>query len=244
MGPIIAAVRTAATQLVNDRLGTAGEPSQYVLGQIIDPFTPAPVVTPNPDDVQVRHRGADHRAPRPSIARSWRWPGCSLRSDRWIPAASWSSWTDASAKDSARSESVSALAQSKQIRVYFMLFGSCSPIDPALHPDRERDRRPGVLPDAAGRWIRLRNFPCCWRGRRRSPALGPRRGRERLQGATPSRWIRRMADVTFSADTESMEVQATRTASPCRRATRMRRRSRSPAARSSRSAARRSGPGR
>ena len=26
--------------------------------------------------------------------------------------------------------SVSALAQSKRIRVYFMLFGSCSPIDP------------------------------------------------------------------------------------------------------------------
>ena len=50
MGPIIAAVRTAATQLVNDRLGTAEEPSQYVLGQINDPFTPAPVVTANPDD--------------------------------------------------------------------------------------------------------------------------------------------------------------------------------------------------
>src|SRR6266566_63030 len=30
MGPIIAAVRDAATQLVNDRLGTADEPSQYV----------------------------------------------------------------------------------------------------------------------------------------------------------------------------------------------------------------------
>jgi len=40
-------------------------------------------------------------------------------------------WTDASAKDSARSGSVSALAQSKNIRVNFVLFVSCSPIDPS-----------------------------------------------------------------------------------------------------------------
>src|SRR5262249_44963712 len=50
MGPIIAAVRTAATRLVNDRLGTEEEPSQCVLGQINDPTTPSPVVTADVDE--------------------------------------------------------------------------------------------------------------------------------------------------------------------------------------------------
>src|SRR5262249_4869824 len=50
MGPIIAGVRSAATQLVDESLGTDEEPSQSVLGQINDPVTPPPVVTANPDD--------------------------------------------------------------------------------------------------------------------------------------------------------------------------------------------------
>jgi hypothetical protein len=129
MGPIIAAVRTAATQLVDDRVGTDQEPSQYVLGQINDPFTPAPVVTSNPDEFKSAIAALTTSAPGldcPELAMA----GMLAALGPIDPGGQLFVWTDASAKDSGRSGSVSALAQSKNIRVNFVLFGSCSPIDP------------------------------------------------------------------------------------------------------------------
>ena len=130
MGPIIAAVRTAATQLVDDRLGTAEEPSQYMLGQINDPITPPPVVTSNPDDFKSAIAALTTSPPGldcPELAMA----GMLAALGPADPGGQLFVWTDASAKDSTRSGTVSALARSKQTRINFVLFGSCSPIDPA-----------------------------------------------------------------------------------------------------------------
>src|SRR6266566_3370436 len=129
MGPIIAAVRDAATQLVNDRLGTADEPSQYVLGQINDPVTPPPVVTSNPDEFKSAIAALTTSPPGvdcPELAMA----GMESALGPMDPGGELFVWTDASAKDSALAGSVSALAQSKNVHVNFVLFGSCSPIDP------------------------------------------------------------------------------------------------------------------
>lgn len=129
MGPIIAAVRATAIQLVNDRLGTAEEPSQYVLGQINDPVTPSPVVTPNPEDFKSAIAALTTSAPGldcPELAMA----GMLVALGQVDPGGQLFVFTDASAKDSDQSSNVSALAQSKRTQVYFILFGSCSPIDP------------------------------------------------------------------------------------------------------------------
>jgi len=130
MGPEIAGVRDAATQLVNASLGTSGEPSQYVLGRILDPETPAPLVTSDADAFKAaiaalttRPQGLD--CPELAMAGTLSALGAMDEDGQLFV------WTDASAKDAAQAGTVSALARSKHIPVTFSLTGSCSPIDPA-----------------------------------------------------------------------------------------------------------------
>ena len=129
-------------------------------------------------------------------------------------------FTDASAKDSALPESVIALAQSKKIRVDFVLFGSCSPIDPGYIQIANATGgqvfflTPAEVDQAA-------KLPVPAGGDERGqPALGAGLGRERVQELhVPVDST--MTDVTFSVDTTSMEVQR-----PGRRARAGRRRGR------------------
>jgi len=50
MGDILEAVKNQAIAIVNERLGTAEEPSQYVLAPFNDPDVPAPTVTCDADE--------------------------------------------------------------------------------------------------------------------------------------------------------------------------------------------------
>lgn len=205
MGPIIAAVRTAAIQLVNDRLGTAEEPSQYVLGQINDPFTPAPVVTPSPDDFKSAIAALTTSAPGvdcPELAMA----GMLAALGPMDPGGQLFVWTDASAKDSVRSGSVSALAQSKRIRVNFVLFGSCSPIDPGyIQIANETGGQVFFLtPQEVGQ---AANLPVLLVGTKAVTVLSVRDSVVSGSKSYPVPVDSTMTDVTFSADTKSMEVK-------------------------------------
>ena len=84
MGSILSAVRDAATQLVNASVGTANEPSQYVLGQINDPVTPPPTVTADVDQGAFPvwwASGPSRVAARSPRASPGRWRGLTTRTD-------------------------------------------------------------------------------------------------------------------------------------------------------------------
>jgi hypothetical protein len=205
MGPIIAAVRSAATQLVDDRLGTAEEPSQYVLGQINDPVTPAPVVTSSPDDFKTAIAALTTSPPGvdcPELAMA----GMLAALGPIDSGGQLFVWTDASAKDSALSSSVSALAQSKNVRVNFVLFGSCSPIDPGyIQIANETGGQVFFL--TPQEVAQASNLPVLLVGTKAVTVLSVRdsvvSGSKTYDVPVDST----MTDVTFSADTSSMEVR-------------------------------------
>ena len=242
MGPIIAAVRSAATQLVNAVLGTAEEPSQYVLGQINDPTTPAPVVTANPDEFKSAIAALTTSAPGvdcPELAMA----GMLAALGPADPGGQLFVFTDATAKDSALSGSVSALAQSKRTRIYFILFGSCSPIDPGYIQ---------IAKETGGQLFFLTpqqadvasNLPGLLVGTNVVTLLSVR---DSVVSGSKSYSVpvdSTMRDVTFSADTPSMQVQRPNNGTSFRRAIRMRRRFSSRADGSSRSPILPSGCGR
>ena len=205
MGPIIAGVRSAATQLVDESLGTDEEPSQYVLGQINDPVTPPPVVTANPDDFKSAIAALTTSPPGldcPELAME----GMLAALGPADPHGQLFVWTDASAKDTFLSGTVSALARSKNIQITFVLFGSCSPIDPGyiqianetggqlffLTRDQvdQASTLPGLLVGTNS--VNLLSV-------RDSVASGTKPYTVPVDST--------MRDVTFSADTPSMQVQ-------------------------------------
>src|SRR5262249_21727403 len=105
------------------------EPSQYVLGQILDPETPAPLVTANADDFKAAITALTprpHAVDCPELAMA----GTKSALEAMGEGGDLFVWTDASAKDAALSGTVTAIAESKHVRVHFTLSGSCSPIDP------------------------------------------------------------------------------------------------------------------
>src|SRR5262249_25885737 len=205
MGPIIASVRNTAIELVNGRLGTEDEPSQYVLGQINDPVTPAPFVTSDPDEFKTAIGALTTSAPGvdcPALAMD----GVLKALGPADPGGELFAITDATAKDSARRDEVSALARSKNIRVHWILFGSCSPIDPGyiqianetggqlffLTPQQvdQASRLPGLLVGTNS--VRLLSV--------RDSVASDSKVYDVPVDST-------MADVTFSVDTPSMEVR-------------------------------------
>src|SRR4029077_14358376 len=115
-------------------------------------------------------------------------------------------WTDASAKDSTLSGSVSALAQSKRIRVNFVLFGSCSPIDPGyIQIANETGGQVFFLtPQEVDQAVKL---PVLLAGTEAVTLLSVR---DAVASGSKSYTVpvdSPMTDVTFSADAESMEVK-------------------------------------
>jgi von Willebrand factor A domain-containing protein 7 len=206
MGPEIASVKNRATQLVDARVGTSSEPSRYVLGQILDPETPAPLVTTDADAFKAAIAALTPRpqavdCPELAMAGTMSALGAMEEGGELFV------WTDASAKDAALAGAVSALAQSKHIDVIYMLSGSCSPIDPAyVRVANESGGRVFVVTeaqvDAAGAAL-----PALARGATSVDLLSVR---DAVASGSKDYAVpidSTLTEVTFSADTDAMEVR-------------------------------------
>ncbi|CDG82999.1 VCBS domain-containing protein [Janthinobacterium agaricidamnosum] len=128
MGGIIAGVRASAINIVNSRLGTDEEPLQYVLAPFNDPSTGP--TTSTSDATLFKSRigalfasGGDDC---PELSMTGMYNGLSLSN----PGGNLFMYTDASSKDAGLFGAVLGLAKAKSIRLYMILFGSCSPLDP------------------------------------------------------------------------------------------------------------------
>jgi hypothetical protein len=130
MGSIIDAVKEQATQIVNARLGTDEEPSKYVLVPFNDPGVGPVTVTTDANTFinALNALSASGGGDCPEFSQAGMLEGLAATdedSDLFM-------FTDASSKDSALAGTVCSLATSKDIRIYPILFGSCSSaIDPS-----------------------------------------------------------------------------------------------------------------
>jgi hypothetical protein len=129
MGSVITDVRAATIGIVNSRLGTSQEPSKYVLMPFNDPGIGPLTVTADPDAFKgalgsLFASGGDDC---PELAMA----GALGAVDASDEGGDVFLFTDASAKDAGLMGSVQSLAASKQVKLFFALFGSCSPFDPA-----------------------------------------------------------------------------------------------------------------
>ncbi|RFP25999.1 hypothetical protein D0T25_02105 [Duganella sp. BJB488] len=130
MGGIIAGVRDSATSIVDARLGTDEEPLQYVLAPFNDPFT-GPTIATNDAGLfkgAIGGLGASGGGDCPELAMTGMYNGLSLAD----PGGDLFMYTDASAKDAGLAGAVISLAKSKDIKIYPILFGSCSPLTPGF----------------------------------------------------------------------------------------------------------------
>jgi hypothetical protein len=130
MGSILDAVKEQAIQIVNARVGTDEEPSQYVLVPFNDPdIGPVTVTTDanvfiNALNALSAHGGGDC----PELSQAGMVEGLAASEE----GGELFMFTDASSKDSALTGTVCSLATSKDIRIYPILFGRCSSsIDPS-----------------------------------------------------------------------------------------------------------------
>ncbi|MFS2138456.1 hypothetical protein [Duganella sp. Dugasp56] len=128
MGGIIAGVRASATSIVDARLGTDEEPLQYVLAPFNDPSTGPTVATNDAALFKsfIGGLGASGGGDCPELAMTGMYNGLSLAD----PGGDLFMYTDATAKDAGLAGAVISLAKSKDIKIYPMLFGSCSPLTP------------------------------------------------------------------------------------------------------------------
>lgn len=130
MGSIIAGVRASATGIVNARLGTDEEPLQYVLAPFNDPSTGPNLATNDAGQFKSAIAGlfASGGDDCPELAMTGIYNGLSLAE----PGGDLFMYTDAAAKDASLAGAVISLAKSKDIKIYPVLFGSCSPITPGF----------------------------------------------------------------------------------------------------------------
>jgi hypothetical protein len=128
MGGIIAGVRASATSIVDARLGTDEEPLQYVLAPFNDPSTGPTIATNDAALFKsfIGGLGASGGGDCPELAMTGMYNGLSLAD----PGGDLFMYTDATAKDAGLAGAVISLAKSKDIKIYPMLFGSCSPLTP------------------------------------------------------------------------------------------------------------------
>jgi len=130
MGGIIAGVRASAISIVDARLGTDEEPLQYVLAPFNDPGTGPTTATNDAGLFKSFISGlfASGGGDCPELAMTGMYNGLSLAD----PGGDLFMYTDAGAKDAALAGAVISLAKSKDIKIYPMLFGSCSPLTPGF----------------------------------------------------------------------------------------------------------------
>ncbi|NML27381.1 dockerin type I domain-containing protein [Zoogloea dura] len=129
MGSVIAGVRATSTNIVNSRLGTDQEPSKYVLTPFNDPFSGPTTVTSDGSAFKSALGAlyADDGGDCPELAMTGVFGALSASDD----GGELYLFTDASAKDAGLAGSVLSLATKKKTKLFFSLFGSCSPYDPA-----------------------------------------------------------------------------------------------------------------
>ncbi len=129
MGSIIASVRAQAIAIVNSRLNTDQEPSKYVLAPFNDPSVGPTTVTTDPDVFKGAISGlfASGGGDCPELSMSGMLQALTASDE----GGDLFMFTDASALDAGLAGAVSSLAVAKDIKVYPITFGSCSPIDPA-----------------------------------------------------------------------------------------------------------------
>ncbi|MBE8988348.1 hypothetical protein [Nostoc sp. LEGE 12450] len=129
MGGIINQVKTQVAQITNTVRGTDNEPSQYLLVRFGDPDVGNAFVTGDADAfvgaVNALSAGGGGDCPELSMTGLLRAVAAS-QSDSNLYL-----FTDASSKDASVVGNVIAIAKAKQIKINPLLFGSCSPIDPA-----------------------------------------------------------------------------------------------------------------
>jgi hypothetical protein len=160
MGSVIDGVKKQAIRIVNRRLGTKDEPLIYVLS----PFNDASVgpVTKTTDAHVFKKAlnglsasdGGD--CPGPELSEAGMLAGLDASDE----GADLFMFTDASSKDRVLTDRVTSLARKMDIRIYPILFGSCSPIDPSYI--QEADDSGGqfffLLPSEAGSITQLADF--------------------------------------------------------------------------------------
>jgi hypothetical protein len=129
MGSVIAGVRTTSINIVNTRLGTDQEPSKYVLTPFNDPSVGPTTVTDDATTFKSALSGlfASGGGDCPELAMSGAYQALSASDD----GGELYLFTDASAKDAGLAGGVLSLATKKKSKLFFSLFGSCSPYDPA-----------------------------------------------------------------------------------------------------------------
>jgi uncharacterized repeat protein (TIGR01451 family) len=130
MGSIIEGVKQQAIQIVNDRLGTDEEPSKYVLAPFNDPGVGPLTATDDANTFKaaISSLFASGGGDCPELAMMGMLQGLSASDEGGVMFM----FTDASAKDSGLAGTVTSVATSKDIEVYPILFGSCSPTDPGF----------------------------------------------------------------------------------------------------------------
>lgn len=129
MGSVISGVRSAAISIVDGRIGTDREPSKYVLVPFNDPGVGPATSTSNATvfKAAINALGAAGGGDCPELAMNGTFSAVDLSDDGGDVFV----FTDASAKDASLFAAVSSLASTKKVKVFFALFGSCSPYDPA-----------------------------------------------------------------------------------------------------------------
>lgn len=128
MGSVIAGVKSQVNAILAARAGTNEEPVQYVLAPFNDPTVPPAFVTEDPAAFKSALAAL-------SVSGGGDCPELSMTGTFNAVAAAGKgaqvyTFTDASAKDAAIFGSVYDLATSKRSKLFFPLFGHCSPYDP------------------------------------------------------------------------------------------------------------------
>lgn len=129
MGSVIAGVRATSINIVNTRLGTDQEPSKYVLTPFNDPSVGPTTVTDDASAFKSALGGlfASGGGDCPELSMKGAYQALSASDD----GGELYLFTDASAKDASFAGGVFSLAAKKKSKLFFSLFGSCSPYDPA-----------------------------------------------------------------------------------------------------------------
>jgi hypothetical protein len=124
MGDIIGSVQAQAIQIVNSRLNTDQEPVEYILSPFNDPFT-GPVTTtddPNQFIAAINSLFASGGGDCPELSMTGMLNAESASDE----GGDLFMFTDADSKDSGLAGNVSGLAETKDIKLYPCVFGSCA----------------------------------------------------------------------------------------------------------------------
>ena len=123
MGGIIAQVQAQAVQIVDSRIDTDQEPLKYVLAPFNDPSVGPLTVTEDPDvfKAAINSLFADGGDDCPELSMTGALQALGAVDD----GADLFTFTDADAKDAGLAGNVSSLGESKDAKIYPLLFGSC-----------------------------------------------------------------------------------------------------------------------